>query len=145
MFQYSASMHYYIMKNNSLCNKNNQQVYQYIVYSLLFMVKIQILLFTVFPMTYFFVFCSGLNQYYVTFRCKNTDQQAKGRRQNGKDLHSYSAFSWRADISRDECDPDCTEYQHTKGDELGLIEIIRQFPGQKCKNQTYCSKDSYIP
>ena len=25
-------------------------------------------------------------------------------------------------------DPDCTEYQHAEGDQLGFIEIIRQFP-----------------
>ena len=67
----------------------------------------------------------GFNQYYVTFRCKNTDQQAKGRRQNSKDLHSYSELSWRANICRDESDPDGTEYQHAEGDELCLIEIIR--------------------
>ena len=62
----------------------------------------------------------------VAFWEENAHQQTKTGGQDGKYLHSYRELPRRADICRDKCDPDCTEYQHAEGDEFSFIEIIRQ-------------------
>ena len=73
---------------------------------------------------------------YEAFWQENAEEESKAGGQDGKYLHSHSELPRRADVSRDECDPDCAEYQHAESDQFSLIEIIRKLSSQKSKNKT---------
>ena len=62
---------------------------------------------------------------------KNTQQKAEGGSQDGEDVNSHRVPPSRAHVHGDERDPHSEEDQHTEGDELGLVEVVREFPGQE--------------
>ena len=66
-----------------------------------------------------------------TFRGKNAEQQTIAGGKNRKNLHSDNVLPRRANVSGDEGDPDGTEDQHAEGDQLGLVEVVREFPSEK--------------
>lgn len=63
----------------------------------------------------------------VDFVEEDAGQEPKAGSQYRNHLHSRDKLSICAGISRDEGDPDNEKDQHAEGDELGLIEVLRQF------------------
>lgn len=71
----------------------------------------------------------------VDFVKEDAGQKPKTGSQYCNHLHSRDKFAICAGVSRDEGDPDNEEDQHAEGDELGLIEVLRQFSRLKGKEE----------
>lgn len=59
-------------------------------------------------------------------------------------MDSNSIFSNGAHINWDKSNPNSKEDQYAKGNELGLVEMIRQLPCQKGQREAHASQDSDV-
>lgn len=66
-----------------------------------------------------------------TLGSKNTNEQAIAGSQDGKDLHGDGVLSRRADEGGHEGHPHGAEDEHAESDQLGLVEVVGQFPGEE--------------
>lgn len=67
----------------------------------------------------------------ITFGNTNEDQKPSTGGQGGEDLHSHHSLPFGALIDGQKRGPDTADHQHAEGDELHLIEGVRQVPGQE--------------
>lgn len=71
----------------------------------------------------------------VDFVKEDAGQKPEAGSQYCNHLHSRDKLAICAGVSGDEGDPDNEEDQHAEGDELGLIEVLRQFSRLKGKEE----------
>lgn len=79
-----------------------------------------------------------------TLWSKDAEQQTVTRGQDGKDFHSHSIFSGRTNVGGNKSHPNGAENQHAEGDQLGLVEVVWQFPGEKCQEKTGAAQQADV-
>lgn len=68
---------------------------------------------------------------------EDTGQQTEAGGKDGDDLHRRDELAVRAEVRRDEGDPDDEEDQHAERDELGLREVFGEFPRLEGEEETH--------
>ena len=81
----------------------------------------------------------------VTLWGEDADQKSVTGGQDGKDLHGNRELPRRADVSGDERHPHGAEDQHAEGDELGLVEVVWEFPGQEGQEEAEGGQQADVP
>jgi len=81
----------------------------------------------------------------VTLWGEDAGQKSVTGGQDGKDLHGNRELPRRADVGWYERDPNGAEDQHAEGDELGLVEVVREFPGQEGQEEAEGGQQADVP
>lgn len=79
-----------------------------------------------------------------TLWSKDAEQQTVTRGQDGKNLHGHRVFSRWAHVSGDKSHPDGTENQHAEGDQLGLVEVVGELPGEKGQKEAGAAQEANV-
>ena len=81
----------------------------------------------------------------VTLRGEDADQKSVTGGQDGEDLHGNRELPRRADVGGDKRHPHGAEDQHAEGDELGLVEVVWEFPGQEGQEEAEGGQQADVP
>lgn len=75
---------------------------------------------------------------------ENACEQAEAGCKDGDDFHSRDELPVSAEVGGDKGDPDDKEDEHTKGDELGLREVLWQLPRLEGKEEADCCQEAGV-